>query len=116
MHERSPPPDPLQTESEIASVTAALKKRRQRKQKSGRAADVKLKLVTRPTRLTGDVVHRDVPDPSQRRVALSQHLEHLDTLPAKSAFAKHRRQMLRTALSLLDRCQPHLPLHQLCAH
>lgn len=99
------PPDPLQTASGIASVAAALKARRQRKQKSGRAADVKLKPI-RPARLT-DVVHQDVSsDPSQRRAALRQHLKQLDSLPSNSAFARHRRQMLRTALSLLDRCLP----------
>ena len=95
------PPDPLQTASAIASVAAALKKRRQRKHKFGLAADVKLRPL-RPTRIT-DVVHRDVSDVSDRRAAIQQHLEQLDKLPANSAFARHRRQMLRMTLSLMDR-------------
>lgn len=97
-------PDVLQTDSDIARVAAALKKSRQRKQKSGRAADVKLKPV-RPTRLT-DVLHQDVPDPSQRRGAISQHLKQIESLPVNSSFAKHRRRMLQTALRLLDRYHP----------
>lgn len=91
----------LQDDPSIASVAAELKKRRQRRLKRGRTADVQLKTV-RPPLLTS-VVHQDVSDPSLRLAAITQHLEQIDKLPWNSAFAKHRRHMLLKALELLDR-------------
>ena len=98
-------PGLLPDDINIASVASELKKRRHSKQKSGRAAYVKLKSV-RPPRLTS-VVHQDVSDPLLRRSAIEEHLQQLDKLPGNSAFAKHRRQMLQKALELLDRCWHH---------
>ena len=80
--------------AEARLIAEQLRTNRSRRRKSRPSDGPKRLLVT-------DVVHLD---PTQRRIALQAQLEHLDGLPKQSAFAKHRRRMLRKALQLLDQC------------
>lgn len=60
--------------------------------------------ASKPLRVLPRTTNSDITneDTDVKRAALKQTLQVLDLLPANSAYAKHRRAIIQTALDLLD--------------
>ena len=85
------------TDKDAQHIASELRSRRSAAGKRNLKASKPLRVLPRTT--NSDITNEDT---DVKRAALKQTLQVLDLLPANSAYAKHRRAIIQTALDLLD--------------